>query len=291
MESVDHIAALAALAHPRRLSVFRLLARRAPEAVRASEVAAALDLKPNTLSVYVSALERAGLIRGRRDGRSIYYSIDLERTGALVDYLVADCCRGRSDLCAPRTARALAQQPMGDFAMPDRVFNVLFICTGNSARSIFAEALLAEIGAERFRAFSAGTKPFSELHPFAIEVLRQTGHDVSGLRAKNISSFQGADAPKMDFVFTVCDQAANEDCPPWPGQPVTAHWGQPDPVKVTGTDAEKALAFKETYRQMRQRILSFTSLRFEALDRFSLQNAVDAAGQAGAPQVPKAEKG
>jgi len=277
MEMNDATAILSALAHEGRLSVFRLLARRAPEGVRPSEIAAALGLKANTLSVYLGALERAGLVTSERQGKSVFYSVQLARMGALVDFLAADCCRGRPDLCAPRTAQALAAA--GDRTMPSRKFNVLFICSGNSARSIFAEALLASVGGDKFNVYSAGTRPFSELNPFAVDLLRRNGHDVSGLRAKNIAEFQQEGAPVMDFVFTVCDQAANEECPPWPGQPITAHWGLPDPVKVEGTDAEKSLAFASAYAQMRHRVLAFAALPFAQLDRLALQLRLDEIGQ------------
>ncbi len=224
-------------------------------------------------------LTRAGLLRQRRQGRSILYSIDLARTGALVDFLVNDCCRGRPELCEPLAAHALRRLGEGNKAMSDRVFNVLFICTGNSARSIFAEAILAREGAGRFRAFSAGTRPYSELNPHAVAVLKHLGHDVSGLRAKNIAEFQGPDAPRLDFVFTVCDRAANEECPSWPGQPISAHWGMPDPVKVEGTTAEKSLAFMDAYRTLRHRLSAFVALPVASLDRISLQRRVDAIGR------------
>jgi len=158
-------------------------------------------------------------------------------------------------------------------------FNVLFICTGNSARSIFAEALLRDEAGERFNAFSAGTKPYSELNPFAVEMLQSKGHEVSALRAKNVAEFTGPDAPRLDFVFTVCDQAANEECPAWDGQPISAHWGMPDPVKVDGSDAQKSLAFQDAYRALRNRIVTFASLPIETLDRVSLQNEVDEIGK------------
>lgn len=158
-------------------------------------------------------------------------------------------------------------------------FNVLFICTGNSARSIFAEALLRDEAGARFNAFSAGTKPYSELNPFAVEMLQSKGHDVSPLRAKNVAEFTGPDAPRLDFVFTVCDQAANEECPAWDGQPISAHWGMPDPVKVDGSDAQKSLAFQDAYRALRNRIVTFASLPIETLDRVSLQNEVDEIGK------------
>ena len=159
--------------------------------------------------------------------------------------------------------------------MSDRKFNVLFICTGNSARSIFAETLLRETAGDRFNVYSAGTRPQSELNPFALEVLKQKGHDTSALRAKNISEFQGPDASEFDFVFTVCNQAANEECPAWSGQPVSAHWGMVDPVKATGTPAEKSLAFQQAYGMLLRRVAAFAALPIESLDRISLQRAVD----------------
>ncbi|MEC9433790.1 MAG: metalloregulator ArsR/SmtB family transcription factor [Pseudomonadota bacterium] len=282
MESNLSVEAFAALGHAGRLAVFRLLARHAPEGVRPSDIAEALGMKPNTLSVHVGALARAGLVTSRRHGKSVFYSIDLARTGALVDYLVSDCCRGRPELCIPLAARAF--QTLGGPPMTDRVFNVLFICTGNSARSIFAESILAREGGGRFRAFSAGTRPYSELNPHAVAVLRELGHDVAALRAKNVAEFQGPDAPALDFVFTVCDLAANEECPPWPGQPISAHWGMPDPVKVEGSDAEKGLAFLDAYRGLHRRLSAFMELPLESLDRISLQRRLDAIpGEADAP--------
>lgn len=271
--------ALTALGHPGRLAVFRLLARRAPDGVRPSELAEALGLKPNTLSVHVTTLARAGLVTSERVGKSVHYRIDLERTGALIHFLVADCCRGRPELCEPLAAHALKRFDKRASRMSDRIFNVLFICIGNSARSIFAEAILAREGTGKFRAFSAGTRPYSELNPNAVELLKRMGHDVSSLRAKNVEEFQQPDSPGMDFVFTVCDQAANEECPPWPGQPITAHWGMPDPVKVDGTDAERALAFAEAYRTMRHRLTGFLALPIESLDQISLQRKLDEIGQ------------
>ena len=163
--------------------------------------------------------------------------------------------------------------------MTDRKYNVLFICTGNSARSIFAECILRDLAQDRFEVYSAGTKPRSELNPFALEVLAQKGHDVASLRSKNISEFVGPDAPAFDFVFTVCNQAANEECPAWSGQTVSAHWGMLDPVSVEGSDAEKSLAFQQTYGALRNRLIAFTALPLKSLDQMSLQKAVDEIGQ------------
>ncbi len=198
--------------------------RFAPQGVRPTEIATALDLRPNTLSHHLADLATAGLVLAERHGRSLYYAVNLDATEALIGYLALDVGRARPDLLpSPEIPKVTA---MG--------FNVLFICSGNSARSIFAEALLRDLGRDKFQAFSAGTRPNTTLNPFALDVLDRNGHDITGLRSKHISEFQQPDAPVMDFVFTVCDTAAAEECPPWPGQPITGHWGLPDPVKATG---------------------------------------------------------
>ena len=266
---------LSTLGHPQRLALFRLLMRRYPDRVPATELAQALGIKPNTLSTYVNALMHTGLVTQERIGTSLRYAIHMEAARETIDYLIIDCCRGRPDICSPD----LYPTPLGQTAISDRKFNVLFICTGNSARSIFAESILRDIAVDRFSAYSAGTKPQSELNPLAVEVLKQKGHDVSVLRSKNIGAFQTPDAPQFDFVFTVCNQAANEECPSWQGQPVTAYWGLPDPVKVEGSDTEKSLAFHQTYGVLRKRMTRFTNLPIASLDRMSLQKAVDDLGQ------------
>ncbi|SIO07127.1 transcriptional regulator, ArsR family [Rhodovulum sp. ES.010] len=266
---------LATLGHPHRLAIFRLLVRRYPDRVAAGEIGVALGLKPSTLSAYLAALMRARLVTQTREGTSLRYAIDMTEVRRTFDYLLLDCCRGRPDLCVPVSFPSLT----GPLQMPDRKYNVLFICTGNSARSIFAESILRKEAGDRFNAHSAGTKPYSELNPFAVQVLRDKGHDISVLRAKHVSEFQGPDAAKMDFVFTVCDQAANEDCPAWEGQPVTAHWGMPDPVRAEGTDAQKGLAFQHAYGALRNRIHAFAALHLETLDRMALQKAVDEIGR------------
>jgi len=155
--------------------------------------------------------------------------------------------------------------------MSDRPYNVLFLCTANSARSIIAEAILNEIGAGKFRAFSAGSRPRGQINPHALQLLQSLGYDVSSFRSKSWSEFADPGAPLLDFVFTVCDNAAGETCPVWPGQPMTAHWGVPDPALATGSSAEIALAFKDTYRMLNQRIGIFAALPLRSLDRLSLQ--------------------
>lgn len=159
------------------------------------------------------------------------------------------------------------------------VKNVLFLCTGNSARSLIAEAIMQREGMGRFKAFSAGSQPTGAPNPHAIAVLQHLNHDTSSLRSKSWDEFAGPDAPKMDFVFTVCDNAANETCPFWPGQPISAHWGLPDPAAVTGTEAEIGLAFHDTYRMLRNRISIFVNLPLAQLDRLSLQKELDSIGQ------------
>ncbi len=262
----------ATLGHPGRLAVFRLLMRFAPQGVRPTEIAASLGLKQNTLSHHLADLTASGLVQVERRGRSLLYSVDLDVTEGLIGYLALDVGRARPDLLSP----LLASQK--DRIMRDTDFHVLFICSGNSARSIFAEALLRDLGQGKFQAFSAGTRPNSELNPFALEVLKRNGHDVANLRSKHLSEFQQPGSPVMDFVFTVCDTAAAEECPPWPGQPITGHWGLPDPVKATGTDAEKALVFAQTYGALRRRIAAFVELPFQSLDNMALQARVDRIG-------------
>ncbi|MBO6883823.1 MAG: helix-turn-helix domain-containing protein [Marivita sp.] len=266
---------LSTLGHPQRLAIFRMLMRRMPDRVPAGEIADALDIKPSTLSSYLSNLLDAGLLIQTRVGTSLRYSVNVTNVQGMLDFLLLDCCRGRPDMCSPLAA-GFGQ---GAIDMSLKKFNVLFICTGNSARSIFAETILRDLAGDRFEVFSAGTKPYSELNLIALDVLRKKGHEISGLRAKNVQEVMADGAPKFDFVFTVCDQAANEDCPAWSGQPISAHWGMVDPVKATGSDAERSLAFQAAYGALRNRISAFTALPMTTLDRISLQKAVDDIGQ------------
>jgi arsenate reductase (thioredoxin) len=161
----------------------------------------------------------------------------------------------------------------------DRQYNVLFLCTGNSARSIIAEAILNKAGAGNFRAYSAGSRPKEKVHPETLRLLQSLGHDTSDCRSKSWDEFAAPGAPRFDFVFTVCDNAAAEACPLWPGQPMTAHWGIPDPVAATGTPAEIALAFKDSYRMLAQRIGIFTALPLRSLDRLTLQGKLKDIGR------------
>jgi arsenate reductase len=163
--------------------------------------------------------------------------------------------------------------------MTNLPFNVLFLCTGNSARSIIAEAILNEAGRGRFRAFSAGSHPKGHVNPEALRLLQSLGYDTSGFRSKSWGEFADPGAPLLDFVFTVCDNAAGETCPVWLGQPMTAHWGIPDPAEAKGTPAEIAFAFKDAYRMLHQRISVFTSLPLKSLDQLSLQKKLREIGR------------
>ena len=158
-------------------------------------------------------------------------------------------------------------------------FNVLFLCTGNSARSIMAEVILNRAGQGKFRAFSAGSQPKGQVHPYALDLLRKLNFDVSGVRSKSWQEFSGPAAPKLDFVFTVCDNAAAETCPVWPGQPMTAHWGVPDPAAAAGSEAEIRLAFADAFRMLSNRIDIFVALPLRSLDQLSLQRQLEAIGK------------
>lgn len=256
---------LSVLSHAQRMAIFRLLVRRYPDALPAGQIGDVLTIKPSTLSVYLSALKAAELVEQERKGTSLLYRASIPAVQGVMDFLLMDCCKGRPDMCAtsPTTLPT------------DRKLNAIFICTANSARSIFAEAILRHEAGDKFNVYSAGTNPAAGLNPVALDMLKDKGIDTSNLESHGLEVYQSSEAPDMDFVFTVCDMAANEECPAWTGQPISAHWSIPDPVKSTGTDAEQKLAFQNAYGMLRNRILSFSALPFDTLDCASLQNRVD----------------
>lgn len=176
---------------------------------------------------------------------------------------------------------------MSDAARTDRTFNVLFLCTGNSARSILAESILNKDGAGRFRAFSAGSQPKGNVNPFALKVLESFDYPADGFRSKNWEEFAAPDAPIMHFVFTVCDNAAGEACPVWPGQPITAHWGIEDPAAVEGTDFQKEAAFGAAFRYLQNRISAFIALPVASLDKASLRTRLAEIGQSDGATSPR----
>ncbi len=284
MESSDAVKKLTALAHEGRLAIFRLLVRRAPDEVAAGEIALALGVRGSTMSNQLTELERAGLIRSRRVGRSVLYHADLDGAGGLLGFLANDCCKGRAEACA-QVAGALSRRRQ-DWGSPDmeearmsRQYNVLFLCTGNSARSIFAEAIIGRVARTRFVGYSAGSTPRGDIHPRAKALLENLNFDTSQFRSKSWDEFARPGAPELDFVFTVCDNAANEVCPAWPGQPMSAHWGIPDPAAATGSESEISLAFSDAYRFLFNRISAFTNLPIEGLDSLALQKRLDDIGK------------
>ncbi|WP_420916473.1 ArsR family transcriptional regulator [Pseudophaeobacter leonis] len=250
--------------------------RRFPAKVAAGDISAALSHKPNTTSAYLSNLRQAGLISQSRQGNSLLYCADLDGLRGMFDMLLTGCCQNRPDICMPGPVARLAQPTS------ERPLKVLFICTGNAARSIMAESLLNRLGEGRFQAYSAGTHPGTGPNtgpsPRVLSLLAEKGYDTSSLSSKTLATFSGPDAEKMDFIFTVCDHAANEECPAWPGQPMSAHWGMPDPLQVTGSEAVRSLALQQSYGLLKRRITAFAALPFDTLDRISLQHQSDAIG-------------
>jgi len=290
MEVSHAIGALSALAQESRLKIFRLLVQCGRDGMTAGDIARRIGVPQNTLSFHIAILSRARLLASRKDGRSIIYSVDLEGTRDLLSFLVEDCCHGRPEICGPLRKSTAAEycpalmkeEPPMKVVSSKAPVNVLFLCTGNSARSIMAECVLNRLGAGRFKAFSAGSWPAGQVNPLALQLLRQAHFDVSQLRSKSWEEFATPDAPTLDFVFTVCDNAANEVCPIWPGQPMTAHWGLPDPATAEGSEAERHLAFADTLRMLNNRIGIFVSLPFDKLSQLSLQKRLDEIGQSQA---------
>jgi arsenate reductase len=259
MESIATLQ-MSALSHPQRLSLFRLLVRRYPDAVPAGEIAAALGVKANTASVYLAALVEARLIDKERRGTSLRYRADLGSARDLVQYLFSDCCRGRLELCLP-AAEAAAR------------LRVLFLCTGNSARSLCAEALLTRLHPGPVEVFSAGTDPAVAPNAEMMRVLSGRGHDTGGLRPKNTASLAAQGAADFDVVISLCDRAANEECPPFSGQPLTSHWSLPDPVRNGAVDIR---ACEEIYAILTRKIRRLVQIDFPALSRADAQAALDA---------------
>lgn len=290
MESAEAAVILSALAHAGRLEVFRRLVQAGEAGLAAGDIARATNALPNTLSANLNILSQAKLVRARRDGRSIIYAADYAAMAGLLGYLTEDCCGGAPEVCAPlartleKTARCASPDPVitpEPLPMPQplRPFNVLFLCTGNSARSILAEAIMNRAGAGKFRTYSAGSTPKGEVNPHALHLLRKLNFRTADLRSKPWDEFAAPGAPELDFVFTVCDNAAGEVCPVWPGQPMTAHWGIPDPAAVVGSEAQIAVAFAEAFRQLNGRITAFINLPIASLDKLSLQRRLDQIGE------------
>ena len=262
------------LAQPTRLAAVRHLLAAHPGSLPAGEIARLCEVPHNTMSSHLSILSRAGLISAEKDGRSMNYRADIDGFRGLLEFLSRDCCNGRPELCGD--AFDLPSEATGKFMTP--AFNVLFLCTKNSARSIIAEALLEKIGRGRFRAYSAGSEPAAEPVPEVIERLKALGHDVLHLHSKSWDEFRGPDAPRMDFIIALCDAPNNQFCPDFGNQFVTGAWPLPDPAQFTGSPTERTTLLNELYAMIRRRLEIFTSLPFDALDRIAIKARLDEIG-------------
>ena len=266
MDQQNAVAALAALAHDSRLSIFRLLVKCGPTGMPAGDIARVVGIGATALSFHLTELTRANLIRSWREGRYVRYSVEMDGMRALLAFLTADCCNGHPELCA-----TVAWE---DVMKSDEPYAVLFLCTHNSARSVIAECLMNSLGQSAFNAYSAGSEPRGEVNPFAIKILKNHGHKTTGLRSKSWDEFTGDTPTDIDFVFTLCDEAAAETCPVWPGNPTTEHWGMPDPSAAAGTDSNKLAAFANTYSLLHHHISKFVKLAKQDLDAKSMRRQV-----------------
>jgi len=285
METSEAAAAFAALSQETRLDLIRLLIAEGANGLPAGEIAARLAVPSSTLSFHLAALERAGLTQSTRQGRQIVHAVRIVGVRRLLCFLTEACCAGRPDLCGD-IARLLPPIPDEDKGMTP-AFNVLFLCTHNSARSIMAEAILQKAGGSRFQAYSAGSDPIPAPLPEVIDLLGRMDHDVAGLRSKSWNEFTGPSAPRMNFVITLCDTLDSQACPDLGAVTVTGTWPLPDPAKFTGNAAERATMLNELYRSLRRRIEIFVSLPFASLDRIAMKARLDEIGGGGMP-VPAA---
>lgn len=277
MEMSDAARIFGALGQESRLALLRLLLAEAPAGVPAGEVADRLALPSSTTSFHLSALEKAGLVVGNRQGRQIIYSVRLPLLRELLGFLTEACCGGRPELCGELSS--ILPPPPEE---PDRpiapAFNVLFLCTRNSARSIMAEAILARYGGRPFRAYSAGSEPGDAPMPEVLEKLRAVGHDTAGLHSKSWERFIGPHAPRMHFVIALCDTLDGQACPDFGDAALTAKWGMPDPAKFIGSPVERSTMLNELYASLHRRIMAFINLPFSKLERMALKARLDEIG-------------
>jgi len=281
MESTEAAACLAALSQETRLDLVRLLIAEGSNGLPAGEIGARLGIPPSTLSFHLAALERAGLTQSTRQGRQIIHAVRIAGLRRLLSFLTETCCGGRPDLCGD-LAHLFPILPEENHGMIP-AFNVLFLCTHNSARSIIAEAILRKTGGTRFRAYSAGSDPIAEPNPEVMDKLRALGHDTGDLRSKSWHEFTGPNAPRMDFVITLCDTLDGQVCPDFGELVVTAAWPLPDPAKFNGSAIERAAMLNMLYASLRRRIEIFTALPFASLDRMALKARLDQLADGGTP--------
>lgn len=276
MEANDAARIFGALAQSSRLEVLKLLLTQGPNGLSAGELADRLGAPASTTSFHLSALERAGLISATRQGRQIIYAVRIIALRELLVFLSEACCGGRPELCGD-IAELLPPLPEESPSMTP-AFNVLFVCTHNSARSIMAEAILAKVGGDRFRAYSAGSEPGARPMPEVIDKLRALGHDVSALHCKSWNVFTGPDAPRVDFLITLCDTQDSQSCPDFGDRVVTGVWSLPDPAKFTGSKIERTALLNELYASLHRRIMIFINLPFATLERMALKARLDEIG-------------
>jgi protein-tyrosine-phosphatase/DNA-binding transcriptional ArsR family regulator len=267
LDAPDAVALLAALAQPTRLEIFRLLMRYRPHGLAAGDIGRLLAVAHNTLSSHLGALEQVGLLVSRREGRHIIFAARAARADALLGFLAEACCTQSPARCGEQIeALPARREPVAS----ERPLRVLVVCTGNSARSIMAEAVLNREGLGRIQAFSAGSRPQEAPHPLAVSLLAELGYDVAGMRSKSWDEFVGPAAPALDLVITVCDDAAEAQCPIFPGAPLQVHWGLEDPAAAPGPEAARRAAFLQSYRHLTARVTALVNLPFEDMSAAEL---------------------
>jgi len=276
LDSSDAVALLGALAQPTRLEIFRLLMRYRPHGLAAGDIGRLLAVAHNTLSSHLGALEQVGLLVSRREGRHIIFAAQAPRADALLAFLSDACCTEGTEACRSDSAAIPARR---EYVASERPLRVLVVCTGNSARSIMAEAVLNREGLGRIQAFSAGSRPQEAPHPIALGLLGELGYDVSAMRSKSWDEFLKPAAPELDLVITVCDDATEAACPTFPSVPMRVHWGLDDPAAVSGPQSAKRAAFLQSYRDLTARVSAFVNLPFEQMSLSELQPVLTAIGR------------
>jgi protein-tyrosine-phosphatase/DNA-binding transcriptional ArsR family regulator len=273
MKETEVAAGFAALAQTTRIELLRLLAIAGPSGMTAGSISKALAVQPSRLSFHLATLTEAGLVKSVRHGRQVLYSTRLAGLRTLFGFLTQTCCANSPAVC-DQIDQFLSERSNEEAAL-EPAYNVLFICTRNSARSILAEAVLQKIGRGKFNAYSAGSDPARMPMPEVLDRLSAMGHDVSQLRSKSWNEFTGDSAPRMDFVITLCDPVDGEACPDLGSRPITAVWPFPDPAKFNGSDVERTALLNGLYGMIRRRIEAFVHLPFSSLDRIALKARLD----------------
>jgi arsenate reductase len=288
MEKNNATSIFESLASGVRLDVFRLLVKKGQEGMVAGEIATTLNVPPTNLSFHLKALTQTCLLTVEQEGRFQRYRANIALMLDLIAYLTDECCAGHPEQCVEiRDAPAFDSElpannlinHLSEVCMSDKIFTVLFLCTGNSARSIMAEGILNHVGKGRFRAYSAGSMPTGVVNPFALKQLEKEGIVLENPRSKHWDEFAQADSPHLDFVITVCDNAAGEVCPVWSGQPITAHWGIFDPAAAE--EDQKNIAFAQAFAMLDRRISLFAALNPASLNRLALEHSVREIGSIG----------